>query len=165
MDLTLGQRRFRICPLSANDAAAYRTFFNELDAPTIRCRFGHMIAALSLDEARRMADHDPDRAPALAVFDQDSQAIVAIGRMTTAPDHQSAEIAVVVSVAFRRLGLGRIVLEQLIALARSKQLLELQAFIATDNAPVHRLLLSLGFHIIEPAANDEDADTAFALKL
>lgn len=58
---------------------------------------------------------------------------------------KDSEIALVVSEKVRRLGLGRVLLKQLIQLAKDGASKTVRAYVATRNAPVITLLRSEGF--------------------
>ncbi|MFN3148269.1 N-acetyltransferase family protein [Bremerella sp.] len=162
-----GKHKFSMRQLTAHDAETYLTFFNRLDAPTIRCRYGHMVSQLTLDAAVKIASLDPTWEPAIAVFTEDESSIVALGRFHADPIQSSAEIAVVVDSSMRRLGLGKILLESLIEQAEQRGLAQLHAYVVTKNAPIQKLLRTLGFEMQEavPATFSEEEDIKFTLTL
>lgn len=164
---SIGKQHFVMRQLTAHDAEVYLTFFNRLDPPTIRCRYGHMVSQLTLDAARQIASLDPTWEPAIAIFSEDQSRIVALGRFHADQVKRSAEIAAVVDSSMRRLGLGRIVLECLIEQAEQRHLAQLHAYVVTKNAPVQKLLRTLGFDMESPerATLDEDDDVKFTLHL
>ncbi len=161
------QHRFLLRQLTADDAAIYLKFFNQLDPPTIRCRYGHMVSQLTIDTAQQIASLDPTWEPALAIFSADESKIVALGRFHTDEARQSAEISIVVDTTMRRLGLGRVLLESLIDQARHRGIIRLHAYVVTKNAPVQKLLRTFGFltNEPEPAFYSEDDDIKFTLQL
>lgn len=157
MQFSIGARDFVIRNLEYRDAAHYLHFFNALDAPSIRCRYGYMVASLSLERAQEIVSLDPVWHPALAVFTADESEILAVGRFHSDTLKQTAEIAVVVATAMRGLGIGRIILDSLIKIAASRSLEKLHAYVVTPNAPVIDLLRSFGFSI-DPQDHDSDLD-------
>lgn len=165
--ISAGEHTFVMRQLTAHDAEVYLTFFNRLDPPTIRCRYGHMASQLTLDAARQIASLDPTWEPALAVFTEDESTIVALGRFHADQAQSSAEIAVVVDTSKRRLGLGRVLLESLIEQAEQRGLAQLHAYVVTKNAPVQKLLRTLGFDMqeLEAATSQADDDVKFTLRL
>jgi acetyltransferase len=68
---------------------------------------------------------------------------VAIARYART-DGQRAELAVVVQDDYQRLGLGRLMLDHLIALGRRNGIVELHGETLTDNTPMLNLLRSTG---------------------
>jgi len=161
------EQTFVMRQLTPRDAEVYLKFFNRLDPPTIRCRYGHMVSQLTLDTARQIASLDPTWEPALAIFLEDESRIVALGRFHANPSTLSAEMAVVVDTSMRRLGLGRVLMESLIQQAEQRGLAQLHAYVVTQNAPVQKLLQTLGFdrEEVDPNSHPIDDDVKFTLQL
>lgn len=153
--LSLEGQSFILRPLVQDDAAKYQAFFNDLSEESVRCRFGHLLAKLTEVEAARRTDGNTDGETALAILDEQQQRIVAIGRCYLDGYGAQAEVALVVAESLRRLGLGRVLLHQLIQVARSEGSRSISAYIATQNAPVLRLLQSTGF-VLQPAKSGDD---------
>jgi len=125
-----------------------------------------MIAALALESAKRIASMDPVWRPALAAFTRNESRIVAVGRFNTDDNKESAEVAVVVDSGFRRLGLARLLMNQLIELAHGRQIMTLHAYVASKRIPVYRMLQSCGFEITSDPGDDLEEDhTRFTLEL
>ena len=166
MEIESEGQKFTFRQLNPDDAASYLEFFNGLDEETIRCRFGYMIAALALESAKRIASMDPVWRPALAAFTGNESRIVAVGRFNTDDNRESAEVAVVVDSGFRRLGLARLLMNQLIELAHARQIMTLHAYVASKRIPVYRMLQSCGFEITSDPGDDLEEDhTRFTLDL
>jgi RimJ/RimL family protein N-acetyltransferase len=139
--------------LQRDDVDKCLEFFNSLSEESIRCRFGHLLAKLTRSTAKQRTATGEDE-KAIAIFDHQQTRIVAIGRCYFGPQANTSEIALVVSESHRRCGLGRFILDQLIRIARDRSSGSIHAFIATQNAPVIKLLKSAGF--LARSATDEN---------
>ncbi|MGC3989421.1 MAG: GNAT family N-acetyltransferase [Chthoniobacteraceae bacterium] len=148
-------QKFELRFLEPADVEAYVAFFNGLNQESIRCRFGHLIANLTPSTARPRTEGNTAEAKAIAIFADHQDRIVAIGRCFLDATVAEAEVAIVVAESMRRLGLGRILLHELLAIAEREGSKTVSAYIATENAPVIKLLQSVGFKA-EPANDDED---------
>ncbi|MBE7156863.1 MAG: GNAT family N-acetyltransferase [Rhodospirillales bacterium] len=154
MPFSLEDQSFVLRPLVQADVAKYQVFFNDLSVESVRCRFGHLLAKLTETEAARRTDGNTDGETAVAILDEPQQRIVAVGRCYLDGHGAQAEVALVVAEPLRRLGLGRVLLAQLIEVARNQKARSISAYIATQNAPVLRLLQSAGF--VRQSAGHED---------
>lgn len=162
LKFSLEGRRFVLRYLRPADVEKYLIFFNELSEQTIRCRFGYLLARLTESAAMQRTNGNTDSEKAVAIFDPDQSRIIAIGRCYLDCQTGDSEIALVVSETMRGLGLGRILLNQLVQVARDEKSERINAYIATHNAPVIQLLQSAGF--VFQAAIDGD-DLRLVLKI
>lgn len=155
LKFSLEGRPFVLRSLVQTDVDKYRLFFNELSEESIRCRFGHLLAKLTGDEAAQRTKRTSEGEMALVILDGQQDQIVAVGRCYSDRPTAKAEIALVVSESMRRLGLGRFLLAQLIQIARDEKTRLIEAFISTQNTPILRLLQSAGF-LLQPVKNGDD---------
>jgi acetyltransferase len=120
---------------------------------TIRMRFFSLVKTLSRDSLIRLCHLDYDREMALAaVRGEGEQAqIVGVSRYYLHPETGRAEFALVVGDAHQRKGLGRHLMERLIAIARERGVRCLVGIILRENAPMLALTASLGFSPPRPA--------------
>ena len=162
LKFSLEGRRFVLRYLRPADVEKYLIFFNELSEQTIRCRFGYLLASLTESAAKQRTNVNTDNEKAVAIFDPDQDRIIAIGRCYLDFQTLDSEIALVVSETMRGFGLGRILLNQLVQIAREEKSKTISAFIATHNTPVIQLLQSTGFMF--QAAIDGD-DSRLVLKI
>ena len=157
----LNGEKFVLRSLREADVEKYLIFFNELNEESIRCRFGYLISKLTESAAKQRMDGKTENEEAIAIFDGSQDRIFAIGRCYLDNKTMDAEIALVVSESMRRLGLGRVLLDQLINIAREGRSRSVSAFLATKNAPVVKLLQSAGF-VLQSA--DDGGDLKLVLK-
>ncbi len=118
---------------------------------TLRMRYFSLVKTLSRDSLIRLCHLDYDREMALAAVTEDGATMLGVSRYYLRPETGEAEFALVVSDAHQRLGLGRHLLERLIAVARERGVRKLTGLILTENAPMLALVHSLGFGEPEPA--------------
>lgn len=114
---------------------------------TIRMRFFSLVKVLSRDSLIRLCHLDYDREMALiAVTHRDDETIcLGVSRYYLNPETGSAEFAVVVDDAIHRRGLGRHLMQRLIAVARERGVKRLVGLVLAENTPMLDLTHSLGF--------------------
>jgi len=100
------------------------------------------------DEIRRWTDIDPAREVAFVVIARDAsgaEAMLAVGRAVHDDDRPDAEFALLVGDDSKRLGLGRRLLETLIAAARERGVRTLYGTTLSTNVAMLALAHRLGF--------------------
>jgi acetyltransferase len=114
---------------------------------TIRMRFFSMVKTLSRDSLIRLCHLDYDREMALVGVqrDRESDRILGVSRYYLNLETGSAEFALVVGDAYQRKGLGRHLMERLIAVAKERGVRKLTGLILAENDSMLRLTASLGF--------------------
>jgi acetyltransferase len=131
---------------------------------TIRMRFFGLVKALTPDSLIRLCRLDPERALALVaeLREGDSRQLLGVSRFHLDPETGVAEFALVVGDPWQRLGLGRHLLERLIAIARERGVKRLVGEVLTENGPMLELTRRLGF---TPAPTDDDRVVGLSLEL
>jgi acetyltransferase len=99
---------------------------------------------------------DDERAPAHEVF-------VGVARYVTNPDGTSAEYAIVVDDAWQKRGIGRALIERLIAAAKRKGLTQLAGTVLRDNVRMLAFVASLGFALAPDPGDGEQVTTVLDL--
>jgi acetyltransferase len=114
---------------------------------TIRMRFFSLVKTLSRDSLIRLCHLDYDREMALtAVRNENGQPrLLGVVRYYLQPETGAAEFALVVSDAYQRQGLGRHLMQRLIAVAQERGIRCLVGQVLAENTPMVHLLGSLGF--------------------
>ncbi len=148
---TLGGVDFVLRPVRPEDAPAFVRFFARLEPEDIRLRFLAPLQALSAARLARLTQIDYDREMALVLFDA-AQEIAGIARIAADPDSLNADFAVIVRSDLKGRGIGRLLLQRLIAYARQRGIGSLTGDILKDNARMLALCSSLDF-AIAPAAD------------
>ncbi len=137
--------------LGPEDEPLIVAMHGRLSQHTLRMRFFSLVKTLSRDSLIRLCHLDYDREMALAAVTADGGTMLGVSRYYLRAETGEAEFALVVSDARQRQGLGRHLLERLIAVARERGVRKLTGLILAENAPMLRLAHSLGFREPEPA--------------
>ena len=136
-----------IRPIRPDDGEIEQQFVRELSDESRYYRFMDAVRELS----PRMLEHftrvDYDRHMALiATADRDGREIeVAVARYVVQEDGRSCEFAVVVADAWQRRGLGRKLLEALMAAARANAIGVMVGDVLASNRAMLRLMESMGY--------------------
>jgi acetyltransferase len=114
---------------------------------TIRMRFFGMVKVLSGETLLRLCHLDYDRAMALAAERREGGEVRLLGvaRYHLDPAASAAEFALVVEDTYQGKGLGRHLLERLIAVARERGVKALVGLVLEENLPLLNLARALGF--------------------
>ncbi len=143
--------RVTVRPIRPEDAEIERDFVKQLSPEAKYFRFMNSLRELTPQMLARFTQIDYDREMALvATTARDGrEAEIGVARYITNPDGSSCEYAIVVGDAWRRRGLGRYLMAQLIGIARSRGLARMSGDILAANRPMLALVASLGFVIDE----------------
>ena len=143
-------RGVAIRPIRPEDAAGLLALFDRLSPETVQRRFFAIRKHLDPRDARRFArvDHRADEAlVALAprLGDGEEQILAVARYARTAPDE--AELASVVEDAYQGQGLGRVLLDELLRLARARGLRRVHAYVLRDNPRMLHVLQASGYPV------------------
>jgi acetyltransferase len=147
-----------IRPIRPEDEPLLIQFHGTLSERTVYARYSQY---LSLDQRSaherlsRVCFVDYDREMALVAQrtdDEGGREVVAVARLIRLANPADAELALVVSDAFQKRGIGARLMEQLIQVARKEGIGRLIAYVRVDNRGMTRLCEQFGFTIAE----DED---------
>jgi acetyltransferase len=114
---------------------------------TIRMRFFSLVKTLSRDSLIRLCHLDYNREIALVAVEGNGKQtrLAGVSRYYLHPASGDAEFAVVVGDAWQRQGLGRHLMERLIAVARERGVKRLVGLVLAENSAMLSLMHSLGF--------------------
>jgi len=141
-----------IRPIHPEDEPAFVRFHGTLSDQSVYRRyffFMNLQSRVAHERLTRICFIDYDRQMAL-VAERASSAgsageIAGVGRLLKLPGNKRAEIAVLVSDAFQKRGIGSALVQRLIAFARDEKLELLTASFLAENQPIERLFRSQGF--------------------
>jgi len=122
-----------------SDESVYRRYFFFMNLES-RIRHERLVRMCFLDYDRQMA-LVAERVNAGG----EPGEIVGVGRLIKIPGTSEAEVAVLVSDAFQKRGIGTALVQRLIEFARDEKLQLLKASFLAENRPIERLFQSLGF--------------------
>jgi acetyltransferase len=135
--------------IEAADSFALQQFFRDLSPASRYRRFLRVIRELPEDLLARFTHPDPAREAVLVVSLPHSPArIVGVAQFAGADDVEGSEVAVVVSDAWQRQGLGCHLLDALMNAAIAAGIERLHADILADNHAMRRLAQNIGFEIV-----------------
>jgi RimJ/RimL family protein N-acetyltransferase len=145
--------RLEVRPIRPVDADALVALHGRLSADTIYRRYFGLRPHLSPADVERFTRVDGRTRFALVALR--GADLVAVARYEGRPGEKSAEIAVVVDDALQHQGVGRLMLERLVDVAREAGLQELVADVLAGNQAMLGLLRTLGL----PGRTASDGET------
>lgn len=154
-----GSQELLIRPIRPDDELRYDEFFKQVTPHDMRMRF--FMAAKSLNHATiaRLTQIDYGREMAFVAIDKATGSLLGVARMMAGADYQKAEFAVLVASHLKGKGLGKRLMQHLIAYARAEGLSELSGTVLAENQTMLDFCARLGFAI---ADDPEDAGVRLA---
>jgi acetyltransferase len=137
----------KLRPIRPEDADLERAFVVGMSEQSRYRRFMQHLPALTPQMLARFTQVDYDRELALIALDGQApaEAMVAVARYVGNPDHESAEFAIAVADAWHGRGLGRAMMQALIACAKRRGFRRLVGAVLASNGPMLALSRKLGF--------------------
>lgn len=135
-------------PVRPEDEAQHLAFLQSLAADDIHMRIFHSRRSLPRSELARMVQIDYTREMAFVATrtEPDGQEVtLGVVRASADPDNIDAEFGIILRPDLKGGGLGRILMEKLIAYQRSAGTRRLTAYVLSENTRMRRLARSLGF--------------------
>ena len=142
--LELGGETLQLRPIRPEDAPGLADIVALSDAEDVRLRFRGGLRRLPESWAARLSQIDYDREMALAAVDAGGD-ILGVARLAGDPQGETAEFALLVRSDHQRRGLGRTLMDALIAYAKRRGYRELWGTITADNTRMLDLATDLGF--------------------
>ncbi|HBI69392.1 MAG TPA: GNAT family N-acetyltransferase, partial [Massilia sp.] len=137
-------------PVRPEDGPAHLKFFDALTPDDIRYRMFVRLRELQPSQLARFTQIDYDREMAFIATrpGADGQPeTLAVGRVVADPDNTAAEFAVTVRSDLKGMGLGRILMEKLIAYCRARGTREIVGEVLPQNSRMIGLVKKLGFEV------------------
>ncbi|MGB5201719.1 MAG: bifunctional acetate--CoA ligase family protein/GNAT family N-acetyltransferase [Sedimenticolaceae bacterium] len=137
-------------PIRPEDAEIEQDFVQNLSPESKYFRFMQSVDKLTPLMLARFTQIDYDREMALvAVLNQHTSdaRILGVARYISNPDRQSCEFALTVADAWQRKGVGRQLMQRLMAVARDRGIEIFQGEVLSNNTKMLRLCEQLGFHV------------------
>jgi acetyltransferase len=144
-------------PIRPEDGPAHVAFFDALTPDDVRYRMFVRVRELQPDQLARFTQIDYDREMAFIATRPGPDGhgeTLGVGRVVADPDNVSAEFAVTVRSDLKGKGLGRMLMEKLIAYCRARGTGEIVGEALPQNSPVIGLVKRLGF-TVGPVDEDE----------
>ena len=155
-----GMGEMLLRPIRPEDAPALEQMFAQLLPEDMRLRFFSPMRALPPGLLARLTQIDYDREMAFVLQDAKSGEFLGVGRISTDPDNIRAEFAVIVRSDLKGHGLGRLLMQRLIAYAKARGTAEMVGDVLEENARMLALCRELGF-AIQPQPENRGVVRAF----
>jgi len=143
-------QRLTIRPIRPEDEEQHRAFIDAMTPADLRLRFFSAVRSLDHSQLARLTQIDYDREMALiaTVADEHGKSrTLGVVRAVADPDNETAEFAVTVLSTVKRRGLGRLLMERIIAYARSRGTHWLLGEALRENTGMIALARTSGFTI------------------
>jgi RimJ/RimL family protein N-acetyltransferase len=141
-----GDRRVTIRPVDPGDSAALMDFYARLSPDSRRQRFFH-VHEVTAEDCHKMASIEEGCGAALVAVTDDGS-VVADARCARGPE-PVADLGIVVSDDYQGCGLGKIMLDGLMAAAADAGITTIGAQVVGYNVPMRRLLSEHHFVIVD----------------
>jgi acetyltransferase len=141
-------RRLWLRPIRPEDEALHMDFLQHLDPEDVRMRVFYSKRTLERSELARLVQIDYAREMAFVAMSPgpDGQwQTLGVVRATTDPDNIEAEFGVIVRPELKGSGLGRLLLQKMMAYLRSQGTQRLVGTVLDDNSRMRKLAKELGF--------------------
>ncbi len=138
-----------IRPIRPDDELRYEAFFHQVTPHDMRMRF--FMAAKTLNHATiaRLTQIDYGREMAFVAIEKATGSLLGVARMMAGSDYRKAEFAVLVASNLKGMGLGKRLMQHLIAYARAEGVSELVGTVLAENQTMLDFCARLGFTIVE----------------
>ena len=144
-------------PIRPEDGPAHLVFFAALEADDVRYRMFVRVRELAPSQLARFTQIDYDREMAFIATRPGPGGVeetLGVARVVADPDNIQAEFAVTVRSDLKGQGLGRILMEKLIAYCRTRGTREIVGEALPQNTRVIKLVRKLGFEVSPNPAGD-----------
>lgn len=144
-----GDRRLTIRPVLPQDADLVQTFVRELSSRSRHSRFFRALNELppNLLTQFTQIDYNDSLALVAEIFDGGREVVVGDGRYVVGGDRRSAELALAVRDEWQGQGIGRLLLDRLVARASAQGLALLHGQVLPSNDAMLNLTRKAGFTI------------------
>ncbi len=160
--------RLRVRPIRPEDAELERNFIGALSEQSRYFRFFYRLHQLTPAMLARFTQVDYDRELALLALAPNpsvpgAEMIVGISRYIANHDGESAEFAVVVADAWHGRGIGRMLMQRIIACARKRRLKRLDGVVLRANQGMIKFSEQLGFVVSDDPDEPEQVTVTLDL--
>jgi acetyltransferase len=146
-------------PIRPEDEAQHLAFLALLDPEDVRMRVFYSRRSIERSELARLTQIDYEREMAFiatAPLEAGGEETLGVARAISDPDNQDAEFAIIVRSDIKGGGLGRLLMDKLIAHARSRGTRRMVGTVLKGNQRMLALAHELGFRVDDPLAGDAD---------
>ena len=160
---TRSGQRYSLRPIRPEDESALVDMLRHSSPDDVRLRFFAAIRGFDHAFAARLTQIDYDREMAFIAMPFGKQDIAGVVRLSSDPDHEKAEFAIMVRSDMKGIGLGYRLMQQMIDYARAAGIQQVFADVLRENHAMRDMAKEFGF-IVQPGRDEVDTVTV-ALKL
>lgn len=143
-------------PIRPEDEALYGPFFANVTQEDLRLRFFAPIKTASHAFVARFTQIDYARAMAFVAIEQATGSLLGVVRLHSDANYEAGEYAILVRSDLKGRGLGWVLMQLIIAYARSEGLKRIEGQVLSENRTMLAMCRELGFAI---AADAEEPET------
>jgi acetyltransferase len=135
--------RFR--PIRPEDEPLLQDVAEHMDPEDLRLRFFTPMKGLTHQLAARLSQIDYDREMALIALTEDDKTALGVVRYAADPDLRRAEYAIALRSDWKGKGLGYMMMNRLVEVARERGIGEITGEVLRENEPMLQMCRELGF--------------------
>lgn len=162
-DVPIGDRIYHTRPIRPADAGLYPAFLSKVTGEDFRLRFFSSGKPISDKLLIRLTQLDYDRDMAFVALDSRNGALCAVARLSSDPEREIAEYAILVRSDLKGHGLGWAMLHRLIDYARQDGLKRIQGVVLRENARMLEMCREMGFELASNPADPRIINTSLNL--
>jgi len=136
---------FSVRPVRAEDEPLYEAFFPRVAQEDLRTRFFAPIRQFSHPFIAKLTQIDYARSMVLLALEEGSGDMLGAVRIHGDPDMVVGEFAILVRSDLQGRGVGRALMELIIAYGRDQGLMRIEGYVLSDNSRMLKLCAALGF--------------------
>ena len=136
-----------IRPIRPEDEKLHLELFHSLSRQTNYYRFFSYRRRLTHEQAARFTQIDYDREMAIIALIEENgrQRSIGVNRLTYQPRYDKHEFAIVVADAYQGLGVGRILMQRLLEIARDRKIRRIYGIVLAENQKMIEFCRRFGF--------------------
>jgi len=139
--------RFHIRPIRPADVELYPEFLANVSPEDIRLRFLSPRKRYDEGMLKRLTQLDYEREMAFVALERETGRLAGVGRLSSDPDGEAGEFALLVRTDLQGQGLGWALLEQIIAFGRSEGLARVEGVMFAENTRMVQMSGEFGFSV------------------
>ncbi|MCC7168194.1 MAG: GNAT family N-acetyltransferase, partial [Rhodospirillales bacterium] len=158
-------RKILLRPIRPEDEPAHYALMEKMTPEDIRMRFFSQMTSMPHSEMARLTQIDYDREMAFiaTLFNEEGAAeTLGVVRTVADPDNLKAEFAIAIRSDLKGQGLGKILMEKVLAYHRAKRTKEVVGTVLAENRAMLGLAQKLGF---QPAPSDSPETVEVVIRL
>lgn len=162
-NITAGGDRYEVRPIGPADIGLYPDFLAKVSPNDIRLRFLAPRKEFPDDMLKRLTQLDYDREMAFVALEADTGALAGVARLSSDPDRERAEFALLVRTDLQGRGLGWQLLRQIIDYAAAEGIGRIEGLVLEENAAMLRMCHEFGFTVSHPSDRSGVASVSLVL--